>query len=63
MYTAIQSAIAVDFTLYKIKLLLLFMFTIIEFNGSCGEISIYFVLDYCFNYVIIVIGIAHYIVI
>ena len=41
------------------------MFTIIEFNGSCGEMSrpIYIVLDYCFNYVIIIIGIAHYIVI
>ena len=40
-----------------------FMFTIIEFNRYCGEMSTYIVLDYCFNYVILVIGIAHYVVI
>ena len=42
---------------------LFFMFTIIEFNRSCGEMSTYIFLSNCLNYVIIVIGIAHYVVI
>ena len=35
MYTAIQSAIAVDFTLYKIKLLLLLLSTYVMERIEC----------------------------
>ena len=40
MYTAIQSAIAVDFTLYKIKLLLLLLFQVVELQAIIGMSTI-----------------------